>query len=102
MPTIQKAVKKPRQKYGKSAEATKIYGTVTWRRLRMAKLMDNPLCELCLQNGKTTPATDVHHIKPIQSTDDELQMKTLAYDYNNLMSLCEQCHYNLHSEQRSK
>ena len=37
-----------------------------------------------------TPAEDVHHIVSFMTTNDPLQRKSLAYDYDNLMSLCKQ------------
>ena len=32
------------------------------------------------------------------STNDSVERKRLAYDYDNLMSLCKQCHQNIHNE----
>lgn len=48
--------------------------------------------------GKTVPAEDVHHIISFMSTNDSVERKRLAYDYDNLMSLCKQCHQNIHNE----
>lgn len=64
MPTIARPPKKPRVKQGKSAEASKLYNTQTWKRLRIAKLMANPLCECpyCKENNLVTAADTVHHI----------------------------------------
>ena len=58
----------------------------------------NPLCELCLQENKTVPAEDIHHIISFMSTDDPQQRLFLAYDYDNLMSLCKQCHQKIHNK----
>ena len=36
-----------------------------WRKLRARKLAEEPRCERCLTSGRLTPATEVHHRKPI-------------------------------------
>lgn len=48
--------------------------------------------------GKIVPAEDIHHIVSFMSTNDSVERKRLAYDYDNLMSLCKQCHQNIHNE----
>jgi 5-methylcytosine-specific restriction endonuclease McrA len=48
--------------------------------------MDNPLCERCLQHGRTTPAKDVHH--RVKVSEDS----SLALEWSNLMSVCRRCH----------
>ena len=37
-----------------------------WIKLRRAKLTACPLCEDCKETGRITPATEVHHIKPVE------------------------------------
>ena len=57
-----------------------------WQRLRAQYLAKHVLCERCLAKGKTTLATEVHHI--IKCHDNpQLQMDT-----NNLEALCQPCH----------
>lgn len=73
-----------------------IYNTSRWRKLRMSYISDNPLCEECLNNGIIKEAEHVHHKKEISSGKDELEMKALAFDYNNLQSLCSDCHKKKH------
>lgn len=73
----------------------RFYYTAQWRRMRIAKLMSEPLCRHCQQQGKTTPATDIDHIKPINPHDVwDLQCGKYGnpVDYDNLQSLCKQCH----------
>lgn len=55
-----------------------------WRKLRKRFLDAHPLCEQCQLKGRYTPATEVHHIKPLADggTNDE----------KNLMALCKSCH----------
>lgn len=102
MAWINKPPKKTRTKNGLSKLATQVYNTSRWRNIRAAKLMENPLCEKCLQNGIIKPATDVHHIIRIQTKDNLLEMKEIAYDYSNLMSLCEECHQKEHKSNLNK
>ena len=99
MPTIYK----PRKKTQKNdnyydAERRRVYNSDRWRRLRAWKFACNPLCEICLKEDKTVPAEDIHHITSFMSTDDPEQRLFLAYD---LMSLCKQCHQNIHNKKGS-
>lgn len=100
MPTINKPARKKIQRSDNSYEKArrKIYQSERWRRLRAWKVVNDPLCELCLKEGRTVLAEDVHHIVSFMSTDDETQRNYLAYDYDNLMSLCKQCHQLIHNK----
>nr|WP_245574390.1 HNH endonuclease signature motif containing protein [Desulfovirgula thermocuniculi] len=53
-------------------------------------LRRHPLCELCEQEGRITPATIVHHKQPIKHGGHALDME-------NLMSVCRECHIRLHT-----
>lgn len=57
----------------------------------------HPLCEDCEQAGRTTIATEVHHIRPIEECagrpDD---MRELAFNSCNLRALCKACHIEAH------
>lgn len=65
----------------------KIYKCKRWLDLRQKALVrDNFLCVHCLKNGIETMAKEVDHI--IEVLDDV----TLAYELNNLQSLCVPCH----------
>lgn len=99
MPTINKPKKKPQKNNGQyDTERRKIYNSERWRKLRAWKFACNPLCELCLQEDMTVPAEDVHHTVSFMSTDDPVQRVALAYDFDNLMSLCKQCHQRIHNK----
>nr|DAQ81981.1 MAG TPA: HNH endonuclease [Caudoviricetes sp.] len=103
MPTIykpQKQQKKSDNYY--DIERRKIYNSDRWRRLRAWKFACNPLCETCLKENKTTLAEDIHHITSFMSTDDPVQRVFLAYDYDNLMSLCKKCHQTVHNKKGSR
>ena len=99
MPTINKQPKKKPDysKRGDNILAAKIYNTPQWKNLRKIKLQANPVCEMCLNEGKVTPTEEIHHIRPILTGQDELEMMDIAYDYNNLISLCKECHHKIHN-----
>lgn len=76
----------------------RIYQNPLWKRLRDAHLMEHPLCEVCELEGKVTLAEDCHHIISFTTGRNELEMKTLAFDPNNLVAVCKQCHNRLHHQ----
>lgn len=93
--------KKPKnyKKSGKQEMIHKlVYCTERWRKLRLAYIIEHPLCEECLKNGKTVPATEVHHQVPISKGQSELEIISLGFDAKNLMALCEQCHHQIHKK----
>jgi 5-methylcytosine-specific restriction endonuclease McrA len=63
----------------------RIYESSRWRKLRRLKLKESPLCALCPPDFKK-PATDVDHILPVKERPD------LAWEWDNLQSLCHECH----------
>jgi len=73
-----------------------IYNSREWRELRTRKLRANPLCELCQQKGIVTAAHQVHHIHPIEDSHSVQEMRKWAFMYENLQSLCDQCHADIH------
>jgi 5-methylcytosine-specific restriction enzyme A len=91
MPTIKRLPKKPRNyKTATREERYKIYRDKKWAPLRASKLKEQPLCELCLIDGKLTPATQCHHVEWL--TDNIAR----AFDYENLSSVCADCHGKIH------
>ncbi|MDO5299951.1 MAG: HNH endonuclease [Clostridia bacterium] len=87
----------------KQKEADPFYATGAWKAARReALLRDRGQCVLCRRAGRRTldrhgkawpvPATMVHHIKPYQTHPE------LALDLDNLMSLCDRCHWDVHPE----
>lgn len=101
MPTIYKP-KIQRNNSGNQydKDRRKIYNTERWRKLRDWKVVQNPLCELCLKEGMITPADDVHHIRSFMSADIPEVRYQLAYDPENLMSLCKRHHQAIHNKQK--
>lgn len=70
------------------------YQLKEWNQLRKYKLMCNPICEEC----NNALATMVHHIISFVNIDDETKQKELFLDFDNLMSVCHQCHNNIHNK----
>lgn len=60
------------------------YDTI-WEKLRRAHLAAEPLCRMCAQMGRVTPAVLVDHIVPLRDGGARL-------DDANLQSLCRACH----------
>jgi len=67
------------------------YKTAKWKSKRENVLRrDEYMCRECRRYGRTTPATTVHHILPLEQRPD------LKLNSQNLISLCEQCHNKMH------
>ncbi len=76
----------------------KMIHTAAWQKLRRDTLSRCPLCARCQSEGALTPATEVHHIVPV---DDGLSMderRRLMFDPHNLQALCHRCHVLTHVE----
>ena len=72
-------------------EHMKQYNTKKWKVTRAdVKKRDKGLCQLCLHNKKIKAIDLVHHI--VESKDDN----SLFYVMSNLISLCSDCHSNVH------
>lgn len=56
-----------------------------WRRTRAMVLAEEPLCRECAKEGRTVPATEVHH------RDGNVENMTRE----NLESICKPCHSRL-------
>ncbi|WP_303408450.1 HNH endonuclease signature motif containing protein [uncultured Alistipes sp.] len=54
-----------------------------------------------MKMGLIIPATEVHHVVPVESAGDRERMTRLAYDPGNLVSLCPTCHTERHRQLRS-
>ena len=53
------------------------------------------LCEMCLKEGRYTPAEAVHHIEPL--TLGNINNPAITLNFDNLMAVCRECHSRLHS-----
>lgn len=97
MPTLKSRLKKKPSRYDpQRKERMRVYNTARWRKLRDLKLKDQPLCEVCLSKGIVKQADEVHHIESFMSYDTRSEQSLKAYSYNNLQSICKQCHQREH------
>jgi 5-methylcytosine-specific restriction enzyme A len=88
MPTINLPSPKRRDPGINKEKYQKIYQDPRWKRIRAEKFQKNPLCEICMDQGFITPTQEIHHIIPFQSESDPEVIEKLAYDIDNLQSLC--------------
>ena len=72
-----------------------------WKQLRLWKLQQNPLCELCQAEGFVRSAIDVHHKVPVESARTPQEMEQLCFNPSNLQALCISCHADIHRNAKS-
>ena len=84
--THKKLADKQYNRYGRDSVSRKRYG-YQWRKVRARFLQAHPLCEECLKQGRTTPATEVHHILPLSRGGTHAE--------HNLKPLCHRCHSSI-------
>lgn len=82
----------------KDATYRKLINSKRWKVLRYQKLQSQALCECCKQKNIITLATEIHHIIPVESVTTEREMSLLMFDFDNLMSICHECHAEIHKE----
>ena len=85
----------PKEPKERTTCQTTFYQSRPWRKLRSHKARLNPLCELCLKEGKSVPVAEVDHIKPVNQADPYDTKNGQfghALDITNLQSLCHRCH----------
>lgn len=75
-----------------------LINTTRWLKLRRDTLTDHPLCQRCEEEGRLTPATEVHHIRPVEEAINMFDRRQRAYDPSNLRALCHDCHVKTHTE----
>ena len=73
-------------------EQASYYNTSSWSRLRIAKLVESPLCERCEALGAITAACEVHHRVKFMNGATKAERDRLFYDWYNLKSVCSPCH----------
>lgn len=101
MPWINKPQKKVPSSAKTETDMRKLrqvaYQNTQWRKMRDCYIKEHPLCDECLKKGKITPAEDVHHIRsPFKKGEINW---ALLLDEDNLMSLCKNCHAEIHNKQ---
>lgn len=69
------------------------YQALKWKRFREKILRrDGYMCQCCKRYGRTTEATEVHHIRHADEYPE------LVYEADNVISLCHSCHNKQHPE----
>lgn len=75
----------------------KLMNSREWKELRVRKIQANPLCERCMALHQwVVPAQCVHHVVPVESGRTDAECRELAFRFNNLQSLCFNCHHEIH------
>lgn len=72
------------------------YQSPIWKTTRLTYKTEHPICERCLAQGIVTPMTDVHHMCKIGNGRNARERWMLLSDKDNLVSLCEKCHHDIH------
>lgn len=95
-PACEAIVKKKRQLTDTRVPAGQRGYDWQWSKVRKTKLSINPLCEACLKKGIAKAADTVHHIVTVENDP------ALRLDFNNLVSLCRNCHESFHGRVKFK
>jgi len=99
MPNIQLLKRKRPNATGNKRWYQYVYADKRWKRLRKCKFANNPICEECAKkNPMVVRVTkEIHHIIPIEmASKNEDMIAKLAFDYDNTISLCVECHKAAH------
>lgn len=80
---------------------TRMLNSKQWKLLRLWKLQQNPICQVCERKGKVSAAVDVHHITPVESATTLREMEALCFSPKNLLAVCIPCHIAIHQEAMS-
>lgn len=95
-PLIRNSIKKIKKQSPKEKEKSKflkhVYNTKVWKTLRNEYIAEHQMCENC----KINVAESVHHVIPFSTGNTKEEILQLAYDKNNLKSLCKDCHFKFH------
>ena len=75
----------------------KLIHATRWLQLRRDIITRHPLCEQCLADGYVTPATEVHHVVPVETAVTYREKVRLMYEPSNLRALCHNCHVKIHT-----
>ena len=105
MPTINKKTNytsQPKYKHEAKTNSLKYYNSIGWRRLRSALMSTHPLCVECAAKGISRPATDLHHIIPFQNGLTEDERWELLLNPDNIIPVCQACHYEIHNKLKHK
>lgn len=70
---------------GRGSSTVRGYGQ-DWRRVRAQVLAQEPLCRMCMAQGRVTEATEMHHEVSIRADSSR------RLDPANLIPTCKPCH----------
>jgi 5-methylcytosine-specific restriction protein A len=103
MPTI-KLLKKRRDSVvtNHKQKYQNVYQDKRWKFIVVSKKRVNPLCERCEKNGKVVQMQEVHHVIPFETGKTAEEVDRLAFDWDNVESLCEPCHEARHKKLKNK
>lgn len=80
--------------YRDNPEIAKKYKSKRWQKLRHQKLLMQPMCERCLENGIYNSAYFIHHKEYV--TDLNYEDDNVFFNIENLESLCKKHHNEEH------
>lgn len=91
-----KKKKSVKLKTNKEQNRQKCYNSLLWRNTSSIYKHENPLCEVCFQEGIITPAEHVHHAQKFNDQTSSVLQYQLLTDPDNLISVCSNCHHKIH------
>lgn len=90
----EKHTKQEQQRYDRQRGSAADRGyDYRWAKFREIYMRSHPLCVMCQHEGYIIKADLIHHIKPLDQGGSK-------YDEDNLMSVCQMHHEELHKGER--
>lgn len=81
--------------------AEQFYKSKQWQDCRNSYMKKvGGLCELCMKEGKITPAEEVHH--KVHLNPQNINDPTVALNYDNLIALCREHHRQEHGARKRR
>ncbi len=100
MPTINKPKPKPS---ARRLQRQKMYRLKEWKNLRDYWMQQHPLCQMCQLKGIVKEGEHVHHmLSPFEEGISDLEAKLRLLSWQNLMTLCRECHNEMHGNVKKK
>lgn len=96
-------------RYGRGNASQRGYGS-RWRKARLTFLQQHPLCRMCQEDGRLTPATVVDHITPHKleearksgSVEAIALAETMFWHRGNWQPLCKTHHDGAKAKQEAR
>ena len=81
--------------------AEHFYKSLSWQNCRNAYLKSKGgLCEKCLEDGKITPAEEVHH--RVWINESNINDPNITLNFSNLIALCREHHRREHGAREKR